>query len=161
MVEGQRCRPTAAIIVFTDGITSEGETLGDVADYARRKQIPLYLVGLGNSQPARDLRLHGLLVDPVLFVDDVALLDLQLTHSGYPGQRIRVKLFETGKSEELAGEDVPLGPAGKPQPVRLRYVPRVARESVNLVVEVAPLEGEIRVDNNREERQVSIRDETL
>ncbi|MFT7643459.1 MAG: hypothetical protein ACI9G1_005224, partial [Pirellulaceae bacterium] len=37
IIEAQRGRPTAAIILLTDGITTEGKSLGEVAEYARRK----------------------------------------------------------------------------------------------------------------------------
>ena len=67
VVELQRGRATAALIVLTDGVTTEGKTIGEVADYVRRKAIPLYLVGLGDDRPPRDMRLSDLLVDDVVF----------------------------------------------------------------------------------------------
>ena len=63
VLEAQRGRPTAAVVVLTDGITTDGKTISEVADYARRKTVPLFLIGLGNDQPPRDLRLSELLVD--------------------------------------------------------------------------------------------------
>src|SRR5690606_26728663 len=43
-IEAQRGRPTAAVIVLTDGVTTEGKPLTDAAEYARRKSVPLYIV---------------------------------------------------------------------------------------------------------------------
>ncbi len=40
LLESQRGRPTAAIVMFTDGITTEGKTLSEVAQYAAATQDP-------------------------------------------------------------------------------------------------------------------------
>ena len=52
VLEAQRGRPTAAIIAFTDGVTTEGKTLGETAEYARRKAIPLFLYRSRLQPPA-------------------------------------------------------------------------------------------------------------
>lgn len=161
ILEQQRGRPTAAMVVLTDGITSEGETIADVAEYARRRQVPFYVVALGNPEAARDIRVHDLLVDPLVFVDDLVPVEVKITATGYEKQRVRVRLREKGKTEDLAAEDLILGPSGKTQPVKLKYTPREPRESVELVVDVEVQPGEINRQNNSQSRTISIRDETI
>ena len=73
VLEGQRGRPTAAVIVLTDGVTTDGKSLTDAAQYARRKSVPLFLIGLGSDQPPRDLRLADLLADEAAFVGDCSI----------------------------------------------------------------------------------------
>jgi hypothetical protein len=63
--------PPTAVIYFTDGINTDGESLADAAHYASRKRVPVYTIGLGDPRAVRDLELHDLLVDDVVFVDDV------------------------------------------------------------------------------------------
>ncbi len=41
VLEGQRGRPTAAIVILSDGITTDGRSLSETAEFARRKAIPL------------------------------------------------------------------------------------------------------------------------
>src|SRR5262249_26341129 len=52
-----RGAPPSAIVLFTDGQTTEGEPLSKAAELAQRKGVPLYPIGLGSSEPARDLEL--------------------------------------------------------------------------------------------------------
>ena len=63
---------------FTDGQTTEGEPLSKAAELAARKGVPLYTIGLGSSEPARDLELTELLVDDVVFVDDAVRFQAKL-----------------------------------------------------------------------------------
>ncbi len=50
-----RGTPPAAIVLLSDGVTTDGETLTEAARYARRKGVPLFTIGLGSEQPIRDL----------------------------------------------------------------------------------------------------------
>ncbi|MCY2995751.1 MAG: hypothetical protein NTY19_49070 [Planctomycetota bacterium] len=161
ILEAQRGRPTAAVIMFTDGVTTEGKTIGEVAEYVRRKTVPLYLVGLGNDKPPRDLRLSDLLVDDVVFVGDQVNFDFKVTGSGYEGQRVTVRLLEKGReSQSLAQDTLTLGKDSEPQSARLSYRP-TAEGDFEYGVEVQPLEGEANLQNNRQTRLVKVRDETL
>ena len=56
--------------MFTDGVTTDGKVLTEAAQYARRRSVPLFFVGLGNERPERDLKLADLLADDVAFVGD-------------------------------------------------------------------------------------------
>ena len=77
----------AGIVLLTDGINTDGPPLADAAEYARRRGVPLFLVGLGSEQPVRDLKLSDLLVDDVVFVDDVVNFECKLSASGFEGPR--------------------------------------------------------------------------
>jgi uncharacterized membrane protein len=161
VLEAQRGRPTAAVVMFTDGVTTEGKTLSEVAEYVRRKTVPLYLVGLGNDKPPRDIRLSDLLVDEVVFVGDLLNFDFKLTSVGYEGRRVRVWLAEQGRqSAALSEETVTIGRDGEPQSVRLSH--RVtAPGDFEYVVQAETLPGEADPQNGRQVRTVKVRDATL
>ena len=89
-----RGAPPAAIVLFTDGQTTEGESLSKAAELAARKGVPLYTVGLGSPEPARDLELSELLVDDVVFVDDAVRFQAKLSARGFPGEKVTVRLKE-------------------------------------------------------------------
>jgi len=146
----------AAVVLLTDGINTEGPGLAEAAAYARRRSVPLYFVGLGDDQPARDLRLSDLLVDDVVFVDDVVYFEAKLTAIGYRGRTAHVALRREGRPGVLAKTDVTLGPDGQSQTIRLAHRPRQEGES-RYVVEVEPLEGELQTENNRVEKTVRVR----
>lgn len=160
IIEGQRGRPTAAVILLTDGVTTEGKSIGEVSDYARMKSIPLFAVGVGNQQSPRDLRLSDLLVDDVVFVGDLVNFEAKLTGSGYQNKRVSVRLLKQGESQPLAQETVTVGRDGEPQPVRLTHRPP-EKGDFEFVVEVQPLEDEADKQNNRLMKTVSVRDETI
>ena len=160
VLEAQRGRPTAALVLLSDGVTTEGKTVSEAAETARRKTVPLFLVGLGNDRPPRDVRLSDLLVDDVVFVDDLVNFDCKVTGWGYEGTQVVVRLKRSGSDAVLAERTVAIGRDGEPQPVRLSYIPP-EKGDYDFVVEVAPREHEANPDNNCQVRLVKVRDATL
>src|SRR5262249_11711151 len=53
----------AAVILLSDGVTTEGEDLVQVSRYAEQMAVPLFYVGIGAAHEARDLQLHDLQVE--------------------------------------------------------------------------------------------------
>ena len=146
----------AAIVLLTDGVTTEGPPLSEAAAYARRKGVPLLAVGLGDERAVRNLKLGDLLVEEVVFVDDVVNFEAKLTGDGFAGRTVAVTLHEEGKPEVLARIDAVVGPDGKPQQVRIPYRP-TRQGDFRYVVEVEPLEGELHTEDNRLRQTVHVR----
>ncbi|QDU93472.1 VWA domain-containing protein [Lignipirellula cremea] len=159
ILETQRGRPTAAMILLTDGITTVGRSLSEAAEYARRKNVPLYVVGLGNEEPARDLRLTDLLASEMVFVDDVANFDVKLSAEGFDGESVVVRLKREDQAGVLDEQTVVLQGPGA-QSVRLSHRPGETGE-FEYTVEVEQRKGEINFENNRQSQQVAVRDETI
>ena len=159
ILEGQRGRPTAAIIVLTDGITTEGKPLPEAAQYARRKAIPLFLIGVGSDDVPRDLALSDLLADEAAFAGDVLNFDVKLNSSGYTGSAA-VRLLRRGDSGPLAEQQVILEPGAGAKVVRLSH--RADRQGENeYIVEVVKREGELNTENNALTKRVQVRDEVI
>ena len=91
-------RLPSAIVLLTDGQTTDGESLAKAAEFAARKGVPLYPIGLGNPEPARDLELTELLVDDVVFVDDLVRFQAKLLARGFAGQDVVIRLKERDRS---------------------------------------------------------------
>ena len=153
-----RATPPAAVIVLTDGITTEGESLTEASATARRKGVPLFTIGLGSETPVRDVELSDLVVDQVVFANDVVNFDFKLTATELANRQVDVVLKQKGSTQPLATQSVTLAADGKPQRVRLPYRPTQAGE-FEYTVEAKPLAEETRVDNNHETRLVSVREE--
>ena len=140
---------------------TDGETLAEAARYARRKGVPLFTVGLGSEKPVRDLELADLLVDEVVFVDDIVNFEFKLTGTGLAGRTVDVVLREKEQARPCwLGTKVTVGADGKPQRLRLPYRPTKVGE-FEYVVEVEPLKDEAQADNNRQQRLVSVRKEQI
>ncbi len=148
----------AAIVVLSDGINTDGPDLADAAEYARRKGVPLFTVGLGDDEPMRDLELGDLLVDDVVFAGDVVNFEFQLSGTGFEGRRVEIVLRDRDRPGELARMEAKV--EGRSQRLRLPYRPPEVGK-FRYVVEVEPLEGELDAENNRLERTVTVSDEKV
>jgi uncharacterized membrane protein len=165
-----RGAPPSAIILFTDGQTTEGESLSKAAELSARKGVPLYTVGLGSPEPARDLELSELLVDDVVFVDDAVRFQAKLSARGLQGEKIIVRLKEREpgstdpkQDKELDTKEVDAPRDGQPERIELNHRPRTTGERT-FIVEAEPRRREIselQTDNNRIERVVTVRKEKL
>lgn len=155
-----RGTPPAAIILLSDGINTDGPDLADAAAMARRKGVPLFCIGLGDDRPIRDLKLTDLMVEDVVFLNDIVYFEAKLSGSGFAGREVRVVLRQKDKPGVLAEQKLKVAPDGQSQQVRLPYRPTEEGE-FRYTVEVEPLEGELETDNNRQERTVRVRKEQI
>ncbi len=155
----QRGRPTAAIIVLTDGVTTAGPSLGDVSKYSRRKGIPLHVVGVGNARLLKDVRVSDLFAERVAFVDDLIHFDFKLSATGMDQQEVRVRLEQEGSPRVLTQQKVKIEGQDFRQVVRLSYRPQEVGEFEFVVV--AESATDIDLANNRESQEVRVTDETI
>lgn len=154
-----RGAPPAAIIAVTDGITTEGESLGQAAIQARRRGVPLYLVGVGSETKAKDLEVSDLLVDEVAFVGDAVNFEFTVAGAGLAGKEAEIRLLEKSAGV-VASERITIAEDGKRQRVRIPYRPPKVGE-YEFTVEATPVAEERRTDNNRRRQTVSVRDEKV
>lgn len=155
-----RGTPPTAVVLLTDGVTTDGEKLSAAARYARQKGVALYAVTLGNSEPVRDVALHDLLADDVAFVDDPVTFTFKLTSSGYAGQRVRLELREKDSNRIIEKREVTLPADGETTRNELTFTPDKPGE-FDYVLEAIPLPQETDLKNNREERHLSVRKEKI
>lgn len=157
-----RGTPPSAIVLLTDGVTTEGESLSEVARYSRSKGVPLFAVGLGSERPERDVAVTNLLVDDVVFVDDIVYFEFTVTAKGITDrQKVTVRLREKDQPETLAEMEIEVDPETESLQVRLPYRPTQVGD-FDYVIELVPLEGERQVENNKHPpRRVSVRKERI
>lgn len=156
----QRGRPTAAIIIFTDGVTTEGKTIADAADVARRKAIPLFTIGLGNDQPQKDVWVASVTADEIAFVGDVVPIDFRVAGAGYRGKQVDVQLKDSRSGRVLDATKITIGDDGQIRSGRLRHRPDAPGE-IEYVVQVVPPAGDSNDKNNTQARVIDVRDETI
>ncbi|MCH8924051.1 MAG: VWA domain-containing protein, partial [Planctomycetes bacterium] len=155
-----RGTPPAAIILLTDGINTDGETIGEAAAYARRKNVPLLMVGLGSDQPQRNLQLSDLLVDDVVFVNDAVYFEATLRGTGFENRRVEVVLKDKKSGDLLAETTVRVDAEGRPQKVRIAYRPTQIGE-FDYEMEVRRMPAEIKYDDNAKSKSVNVRKEQI
>ncbi|MFO0817448.1 MAG: hypothetical protein U1A77_05875 [Pirellulales bacterium] len=156
----QRGRPTAAIVLLTDGVTTEGRALAEGAAAARRRQIPLYCVGVGSERAPIDIRLSDLLADDVAFVGDLVTFEARLFVTGFGGRSVKARLVRSDRGTVVAEQAVLLPAEPGNVPVRLAFRPTTPGD-YPLTMVVESLAGEATTENNRLARRVTVREETL
>lgn len=151
----------SAIVMLTDGVTTEGEDVVKASRYAAQVGVPLFFVGLGDAHEARDLRLHDLQVEDSVYVNDRIVFELRLTGQGYDALTVPVTLREKGKTKPLdVQQSVRIDPTGKPVKVRLVHQPTEPGEKV-YEIETPVQSDEVDKDNNKLERVVHVREAKL
>ncbi len=161
-----RGAPPSAIVLLTDGRTTDGEALAQAADLAARKGVPLFPVGLGDPRPARDLELADLLVEDVVFVEDQVRFQAKLLARGFAGQDVVVRLKERpadsdpAQAREIESIRLVAPPDGEPKRFEINHRPKQTG-SITYVIEVEPRPRELQVENNRLERTITVRKEKL
>jgi Mg-chelatase subunit ChlD len=148
----------SAIVAFTDGVVTSGDDLPKAAREAARSNVPLYLVGLGDSYDPPDLALADLKADDVVLKDDQLLFEARLTARGpNPPATVPVILSELqgDKRVERSRQTVTVDPSGKPVVFKLTHTPTEAGEKA-FVIEVPVQPGETETLNNRMERTVLV-----
>ena len=157
-----RGSPPSAIVIFSDGISSTGESdaLSTVAESARSRLVPIYIVGTGSEDAAHDLQLYDLLADEIAFVDDPITFSAKLKSYGYAGESLTIQVREKRSGEVLASRQMRAPRDGAVADVEIAYTPPVEGE-FEFAVEVVPQPRESNGQNNAETRQVSVRREKI
>jgi hypothetical protein len=151
----------AAVVMLTDGVTTEGEDLPKVARYAQQMGVPLFFVGVGDAHEVRDVSLHDLQAPDTAFVHDKVVFEVQLTAQGYDRLTAPVVLREKGtEGPPLKAQTVQVDASKKTVKVRFVYQPKEPGEKT-FVVETPVQDDEVEKDNNRVERAVYVHESRL
>jgi hypothetical protein len=152
----------SAVIMLTDGVTTEGEDLVKVSRYAAQMRVPLFFVGLGDAHAARDLRLHDLQVEETVYVNDRVVFEVKLTATGYGERTVPVRLFEKKERDKvfIKQENVKVNAQGKPEKVRIVHQPTEPGEKT-FIIDVPVEDDEADKDNNAVERTILVREARL
>lgn len=172
----------AAILLFSDGKqAASGKRDVDAIQEARltgRKQRPIYTVPSGSSEVAAttlDVAVSELDVPHDVFVGNVVPIKVRVRLYGAEGQDLRVKVFaedrsgipngKPGTMEAIRGDTDnvtvfsyrPRGPS-EDMIVNLQFVPdRKHLGEIKIAVVAEPMNGEVRLTNNRVETIVRVR----
>ena len=159
--------PPTAIVLLTDGQTTDGETIAKAAEFAARKGVPLYPIGLGDPEAPKDIELSELLVDDVVFVDDLVRFQPKLTSKGFARQGLSVKLkqkvptsADPNATKDLETIRITAPPDGQPMRLEIGHRPRETGQ-ITYIVEVESKPRELKAENNRIEKTINVREERL
>jgi len=144
--------PLSGIVLATDGASNVSRDLDATLRELRAKDIPVFTVGVGDTARPLDAELGRINVPRRVLVGSRANIDAFVSLSGYGATKVLMNVREDGraiKTEEfnLRGNDT--------QAVNLEVVPSTSGLH-RYTVEITPLEGEVTVDNNRQDALVEV-----
>lgn len=155
-----RGQQLAAVLMLTDGITTEGIGLVDAATYARAQAVPLYLIGIGSATKASSLELADLVVDEIVFVNDYVDFNFKMTTHSLEGKEVELVLKDKATGEQLDRRRVVAGKDGVVRREKLSHRP-TRLGTMEYVIEVANLEDELKGKVPQLSRDVEVRDDPI
>lgn len=149
-------RRIAAIVLASDGQSTEPGSLKDVADLARGRRIPMYTTRLGLSERPTDVEIGHVRAQESVFADDLLSVEGEVRAFGVSAPTtVRLELIDERNGAVVAQEDVTLDPGASQRTVELRArASGVGRVSYRL--RSVPLPGERITENNGESVEVQI-----
>ena len=149
----------AAVIMFTDGVTTAGDDLPKAARAASLDGVPLFLVGTGDPWQTPDLALADIQAEDVVGKGDQLVFKARLTAKGdVPANPVTVYLKEKladGKLEDRGRVTVTPDLNGNPVDVVVTHVPTEVGEKT-YILSVPAVPGETNTRNNQIERTVLV-----
>ena len=135
----------AAVFLISEGGHNADSKLTPVAASRTLGDVPVLGVGIGNSQPSRDLVLHQVRVPRVVYEDDDIKIDAIISGYDFEGESAEVVLKQGAKEVERKTIEIdsPLSDAN----VQFR-VPAGTLGLREFQLAILPIEGEVTEKNN-------------
>jgi len=161
-VESLGGAPVAAVVILSDGGINQGSPAEETARFARERQLPIHVIGIGDPSPPRNVRVTEILAPSNAFQQDPFSITARLNAVGIDGETITVQLRQrsatrSGDSRVVETRQVRVRPGGFIEPVSFKQTQdRVGRFVYS--VEVPTLEGESVSDDNSKQTTVNVID---
>lgn len=149
--------PLGAVVLITDGGRNSGGTASDAAKLLQARGVPLYVLGIGDPTPPRDLELVQVLAPAVVPNGSQVDLDVTVRHTGFEtpfdvtlkrgDSIIMVKTVTPEKGTDL-------------QRVAMTFTPDQLG-SAAYKVEITPSKEESIAQNNSRDFLIEVRDDRL
>ncbi len=144
--------PLSAVVIATDGAANVPRDLAAILRDLRARDIPIFTVGVGSTSRPMDAELVRLNLPRRVLVGSRLNLEAFVSLSGFATSRVLMGVREDGravKTEEfnLRGNET--------QTVHMEIVPSTLGWH-RYTVEITPLDGELTVENNKQESLVEV-----
>ena len=144
--------PLSAIVLATDGASNVSRDLSATLRELRARDVPVFTIGVGDTARPLDAELTRMTLPHRVLVGSRANIEAFVSLSGYGATKVLMSVKEDGraiKTEEfnLRGNDT--------QAVSLEIIPSNPGFR-RYTVEVTPLDGEVTIENNKQEAMVEV-----
>jgi hypothetical protein len=124
-----RDAPLAAVVVISDGAQNAGVEPSAAVETARQARVPIFTLGVGSTEPQRNIALRDLVVPARAFPGDTMQVTGYLQANGYAGRLVDVELNQRQADDPasagtpIASERVVVGADGEMTSVTFDYEP--------------------------------------
>src|SRR5919106_6965992 len=144
--------PLSAVVLATDGASNVPSDLAATLRELRARDIPVFTVGVGNTARPMDAELTRVNMPRRVLVGSRVNIETYVGLSGYQATKVLIGVREDGravKTEEvnLRGNDT--------QAVNIEITPTTPGLH-RYTVEVTPLDGELTIENNKQDSLVEV-----
>ena len=153
MLRRQRGQAVAGALLITDGGNNSGSAPRDAAALARQEGCPLYIYGVGLTEP-KDISVEGIFSEDVAFAKEDLAVTVRVRGPGLAGEKATVVLKLGG--QPVAEQEITLAGAAE-QSVELKFTPTAAGE-FELQAAIAPRPEESSADNNSQTKHLRVVD---
>ncbi len=157
-----RGRPPAALVVFSDGVSSSGysEQLSEVAEESFGQYVPIFSIGVGSDNALRDISIAQLDVEEIAYINNPVRFSALVRSSGYKKKKVSVLLKSNNSSEIIAEKEILLTKENPVTTVDLFYESDKTGTQ-GFVVSLKGVEDELVQQNNQLTRTVEFKEEDL
>jgi uncharacterized membrane protein len=142
-----------AVVLISDGQHNRGIAPQDFAASLAQRKIPLYTIGIGDTEPPKDISIAKAEGSETVFKSDKAMVEITITAVGFPNTDIPVVLEREGK--KIADTKVRLKEGETTTDAKLTFTPDWDGEATCQVS--APVQpGEFLPDNNRRDIRITV-----
>jgi hypothetical protein len=158
--EGQRGRSTAAIVLISDGINTDGTTLAEAAGPIASQRLPVFAVRTGNIEPPPAVELSELVAERTAMIGDQVRVMARLRWRGTDGRSITLRMTDSDDGRLLAEQTVTTTADQGTTAALLMFTAEQAGLR-RLRVSADPLPEELTTADNVAETTVEVRDESF
>lgn len=158
-------RLTSGVIVLTDGQHNAQSDLADAAAQAKKRQVPLFVVGLGDPDRPTNLQVAEIYADPQVWKNDPFEIQATLRTQGLEASTVEVSLIDVTPPEDqdqpteekvLETKEVALPEDGGQ--VRLSFTHSPEVEGLrSYTVRATPVENESTIEDNQPPAPVRVK----
>ena len=146
--------PVSGVVLVSDGADTSEASIADALLGLKAEKLPVYTVGVGSTQLARDVQIDRVTTPRAVLKDASLLVDVVVTQTGYAGRTVTVDVEDEGRI--VGSEKVQLPSDGSPATARVRATasepgPRLFK------FRVTPLPDEVVTQNNVREMLLNVR----
>ena len=161
IIEQAKGRRLAAIVLVSDGQSTQAGHLNEALDDAKSRQVPIYTVRIGSPVRPMDIELRTVLAQDSVFVNDLVAVEARISSRGLTeAVPLDVRLVDERSGETVDTRQVILDEEHGSAVVELRAKP-TKPGLVSYRVEVPVQPAEVIAENNMERVEVNVLDNQL